>query len=264
MGLRFASPATVTLRSPTVVQVGLDPGRGLLLPDAPAGADAALRAVAAGCTAGRAALELGADDRSWLPEALAMLADAGLLTAEPRAPRRVAVVGTGPLADACRRLLRAVGGRVVAPPAPTPTGDAGVPVLVATDRVEPARHLLQDLLAAHRPHLVVRAERERAVVGPFVDVGRSPCTRCLDLVRTDLDPRWPHVLAQLCRMESLTDAATAAWVAATAVAQVRAWWAGRPPETVGTTIELDAATHRLEARRWPHHPQCGCRWTSGG
>ncbi len=258
--LRFTAPLTVTLRSPDVVQVGLDGARGLLLPDAPRGADVALRAIDRGCSPARAALELHPCDRDWLPAALAALRSSGLVTEEPPPPRVVAVVGSGTLATACRSLLTSTGVQVVARQPAARAPQQPPPVLVATQRVEPERHLLEDLQGEHRPHLVVRVEAERAVVGPFVEAGRTPCTRCLDLVRTDLDARWPHVLAQLCRMESAPDAAAAAWVAATATAQLRSWWAGRRPEAVGATIELDAATWRLEARRWPQHPECGCRW----
>lgn len=257
--VRFSAPVTVTLRSPSVVQVGLDADRGLLLPDAPPGADAALRAIARGSTAARAMLELQPRDRLWLSDAIAALGAGGLVTQDQPRRRTLVVVGSGPLAGTCRALLEASGVALVGLRPPTGPEPAA-PVLVASERVEPERHLLEDLQGEHRPHLVVRVEPERAVVGPFVEAGTTPCIRCLDLVRTDLDERWPHVLAQLCRMESAPDAAAAAWVAATATAQLRAWWAGRRPEAVGATIELDAATWHLEARRWPQHPECGCRW----
>ena len=91
--LRFTAPLTVTLRSPDVVQVGLDGARGLLLPDAPRGADVALRAIDRGCSPARAALELHPCDRDWLPAALAALRSSGLVTEEPPPPRVVAVVG---------------------------------------------------------------------------------------------------------------------------------------------------------------------------
>src|ERR1022692_4568614 len=47
------------------------------------------------------------------------------------------------------------------------------------------------------PHLAVSASEAIGVVGPLVLPGRSACLRCLDLARTDRDPAWPLILAQL-------------------------------------------------------------------
>ena len=60
-----------------------------------------------------------------------------------------------------------------------------------------AEHRTTALAAAGVPHLLGRLEVDRAVVGPGVLPGRSPCAGCLDHVRTDRDPQWPALQAQL-------------------------------------------------------------------
>ncbi len=107
-------------------------------------------------------------------------------------------------------------------------------------------------------HLVVRAEPERVVVGPFVVPGSGRLRPCTDLVRRDLDRDWPHLLAQLCRSRHTPAPRQAAWAAALASAQLAAWLAGRTPEASGATWELDAHTGGVGVTRWPRHPDCGC------
>ena len=109
-----------------------------------------------------------------------------------------------------------------------------------------------------RAHLVVRLESDRAVVGPLVVPGRTPCVRCLDLTRCHLDADWPRLLAQLCLEATAPEPSLVTWAAATAMAQVRAWTAGRMPETGGGSLELALPNYLLTARRWPAHPRCGC------
>src|SRR5215467_5801253 len=57
---------------------------------------------------------------------------------------------------------------------------------------------LPGMLAGHAvPHLAASASEAIGVVGPLVLPGRSACLRCLDLARTERDPAWPLILAQL-------------------------------------------------------------------
>ena len=46
-------------------------------------------------------------------------------------------------------------------------------------------------------HLAVTAEEAIGIVGPMVRPGQTSCLRCLHLTRSDLDPAWPLILAQL-------------------------------------------------------------------
>lgn len=268
--LRFASPVTVAMRSPTDVQVGLDAAVSLILPDAPADADRAVRAFSTWCTPGGAAAAAPAVDPGWIDQAVDALEAAGLLVASPARTDAVTLLGSGPLGPACAATVTASGIAVCTPSDTHPDAcPPGRPVLVVGETVEPDRTLLRGLVEARLPHLVVRCEPERTVVGPFVDPGRSACSRCVDLVRRDHDRRWPYLLTQLCRLRVVPDDGAVAWAAATAAAQLRAWFASGAPDTLGTTLELDHQSWTLGARRWPRHPHCGCgrdaeaqRWAS--
>lgn len=256
---RFAAPVTVALRAPDQVQVGLDSARSLVLRDAPPDADRAVRAFTTWCTPARAATAAPGIDRAWLDDALATLARAGLLEQTQHPTRAVTVLGSGPLAHACARVLAGANLAVWRPEGERVEAcRPGLPVIVASSQIEPDRALLHRLLEAELTHVIVRAEPERTVVGPFVVPGRTSCTRCLDLVRRDHDRRWPYLLTQLCRLTAHPDAGATAWAAATVTAQLRAWFATGTPDTLGATIELETETWTLGARRWPVHPHCGC------
>ena len=90
----------------------------------------------------------------------------------------------------------------------------------------PDPELAARLMRERVPHLAVSASEAIGVVGPLVLPGRSACLRCLDLARTDRDPAWPLILAQLASRQAdppACDAALAAAVAAHATAQVLAF-----------------------------------------
>jgi bacteriocin biosynthesis cyclodehydratase domain-containing protein len=113
------------------------------------------------------------------------------------------------------------------------------------------------------PHLAVSASEAIGVVGPLVIPGRSACLRCLDLARTDRDPAWPLILAQLASRQAdppACDAALAAAVAAHATAQALAF-IDRPaqvgPVTNGT-LELVLPAWQWRRRTWPPHRDCAC------
>ncbi len=121
-----------------------------------------------------------------------------------------------------------------------------------------------DLLAADRPHLAVVMTGERVVVGPLVLPGRSACLRCLDLHRTDRDPAWPHVVAQLARRRpggvTRVETASATMAGGLVALQVLAHLDGHGvPATLGRTLEVVLPDGLVERRRWPPHPSCGCQ-----
>ena len=94
--------------------------------------------------------------------------------------------------------------------------------------------------------------------------GQTACVRCLDLHRTQRDPAWPRLLAQLAtnRPQVPCDVTLAALVSATAAAQVLAWvdTARSLPATANGTLELTTPEWRFRRRSWPPHPACGCGW----
>ena len=119
------------------------------------------------------------------------------------------------------------------------------------------------LMRAGVAHLAVTAEEAIGIVGPMVRPGQTSCLRCLHLTRSDLDPAWPLILAQLVgRPASLPacDAALVAAVAAQAAIQALAFLDRDPrhaPAENGT-LELALPDWQWHRRTWPPHPACGC------
>lgn len=264
--LRQAKPVRITApviwRGSDIIQVGLDPDRSATLTQAPPEADRAIRLLLAGRTSREVHALFPSLDTTWLSTTQVQLLARGLIATPPPPHRsRIVVAGSGPLADACEDLLSASGACCRRENSDGPVARSSPHdhlVLVATDRVEPDRGLLSSMRTGGLPHLVARCEPGRTVVGPFVKVGHTPCQQCIDLVRCDLDPHWPHLLAQLCRMVVVPDPVQTAWAAATVATQVRAWWSGLEPETSYATLELDHDRQRVAVRPWRQHPACSC------
>jgi hypothetical protein len=91
----------------------------------------------------------------------------------------------------------------------------------------------------------------------------TACLRCLDLARTDRDPVWPLLLAQLsCRGAGppACDPVLAAAVAAQAASIVIAFADGEPlaHATINGTLELVVPGWQWRRRSWLPHPACCC------
>lgn len=269
---RLRRPLALTWRAAGVLQLGLD-APGLVLDGVPPGTDQAVAALAEPRSLAELGYLLPGVPSGWLSWLVEQLDAAGLLVVHDPPPGSLGLVGTGPLAEAVAATLRLAG-----LPEPVRIGhraDRADPVgrgpehwsrlgarwpaltIVATDTQEPDRALTDALLAARRAHLVVRLEADRAVVGPLVLPGATPCTRCQDLLRCRYDPAWPLLVAQLCRDRCPGDPVLLAWAAATAVVQARCHLTGGEPDVTGRTLEL-GSDHSLRTRDWPVHPQCGC------
>lgn len=259
---RLRADVSILHRPDGAVQVGLDVTDQACLPDAPPGAAALLAGLRGGVTQADLERARGAVPRAWLRTAVTTLLDAGLIVTTVPRPQPLVIVGDGPVA---RTLAWAAGAAAVSVPAGewAPEDSPGRLVLLCAETVEPDRVLTRALARAGRPHLVIRIEPERTVVGPFVAPG-TPCLTCTDLVRRDLDPDWPHLLLQLCRTRSRPGPGQAAWAAGTALAQVAAWAGGDQPDTLGATLELSAADGGLGARRWPLRPDCAAHRADAG
>ena len=263
-------------------QVGLDPARRLVLPgggptpSAPPGRlpDEAVF---------RAALPSPGDCPPPVRATVAALArDAGDRTAEVLERRASVVVhvhtfgapGSGSLADELLDVCSRVGLRLPPPhaswPAPLRAGGRAPNRVVALVGVgEPTRDTLDDHLRTHTPHLLVRLVEGRAVVGPFVDPGRTPCLRCLDAHATDADPSWPLLVEQYARAVRVprddgvpepVDTALATLALAWAARDLATYAEGGTPTTLASTVELGPRLETVEMRHWSPHPRCGCSW----
>jgi bacteriocin biosynthesis cyclodehydratase domain-containing protein len=173
-------------------------------------------------------------------------------TEPPGTPR-----GTPP-ASAARPSAKSPGRLRPGPPRPGPPRP-DLAVLVGRHPLELRAGLMREQI----PHLAAAADEAIGIVGPLVIPGRTACLRCMDLARTDRDPAWPIILAQLAGREPdplACDAPLAAAVAAHAAAQALAF-IDRPSETGAVengTLELVLPSWQWRRRTWPPHPDCGC------
>lgn len=164
--------------------------------------------------------------------------------------------------EAARERLRAA--VPSAPTAPLVQPDFVVLAPTRPDMLEDGRRLVSDGTA----HLLAEVRDTVGVVGPLVLPGRTACLRCLDLTRTDLDPDWPSLAAQLAmprRGRTACDGPLAVAVAAQAALQVLALVDGTTdPASVGGTLELALPDWRWRRRSWQVHPDCGCVLPAAG
>ncbi len=104
-----------------------------------------------------------------------------------------------------------------------------------------------------------------AVIGPLLVPGRTPCLRCLDLHKSDNDPAWPVMAAQLATAPPTVEAshtATAIAAAGLAAMQILTLFDGGEPDTLGTALEIDHLSGHIRRRRWTKHPRCACSKTT--
>jgi bacteriocin biosynthesis cyclodehydratase domain-containing protein len=204
--------------------------------------------------------------------------DGGARTLARRLTAQVRIHGAGAVGAGIAALLRRSGIGQVTEAEPgtsrpgaalAATGGAGnarggtalpdLAVLVGRPRMDLRDTLMRD----HIPHLAVAADEAIGVVGPLVIPGRTACLRCLDLARTDRDPAWPLILAQLAGREPdplACDAPLAAAVAAHAAAQALAF-IDRPADmgaAANGTLELVLPSWQWRRRTWPPHRDCDC------
>ena len=164
-------------------------------------------------------------------------------------------VGT-PRATALARVLHDAAPGLRTPP---PRGGP-VDLVVLTEHwvADPVRH--RPLMADGVPHLSIVLREASILVGPLVRPGRSPCLRCADLHRAELDLGWPRVAAQLAvaRSRCPEETSSAAVAGALAAAQILAFVDGRPGLLDGAVLEIRLPD--LLPRLWPvtAHPDCGC------
>lgn len=174
-------------------------------------------------------------------------APAGLLPSDAHRPRGVAA------ADALRR---------VAPDLDASRPGRGQATFVVLVGFTAPASLTAFAYGSRRlAHLAVWVRDGTVVVGPLVRPGHSPCLHCLDLHRSDLDPDWPAIAAQLHTAPDPGDpvpATTVLAAAAFAAHDVLTHIDGGAPATLGATVEISEPGRSIR-RQWSQHPACGCR-----
>jgi hypothetical protein len=136
--------------------------------------------------------------------------------------------------------------------------------------------------------LPVEVREGTVVVGPMSIAGRPGCPACLDRHRTDRDPCWPALSAQLALARgwlASTAGVVQVWAAAAAAAAellehldgrslsgdgaatepgFAGWSAATGPVTArGYSLELDPPGWSWHRRFWGPHPECSCSSQGG-
>ena len=160
-----------------------------------------------------------------------------------------------PRQDCAMTVLRTVNPKVrICPPAP---GAVDLVVIVQSGVADPVMY--RDLVRQDVTHLPVLVRDLDVVLGPLVQPGSGPCLRCLDLHRSDQDPRWPTVATQAASRPARGAETSLTWVGAALTAhQVLALVDGRDTAVASTSLEVTAWGPVPARRRWSAHPDCGC------
>ncbi|MEO5920093.1 MAG: hypothetical protein ABIQ01_03010 [Pseudolysinimonas sp.] len=252
MVLKLADDVPLVWRTPTSVQLGIDAPR-IVLDDVGAGEERLI-----------AALRRGISPSGW-----SMLArDAGLtedrardvlaalepvlspLSTPTTESGRVLVLGDGAIATTLAAFLSEAG-RLASPDSSPPS----LVVLVAAWVVGPEdaqRWLRRDI-----PHVPIVAADRSVTVGPFVEPGAGPCLYCGQLSRTDADPAWPAIAAQLWgrpapRLSSLTVHSVATFATRRVIARMDSG----PATALAWRLADEGATISVVPQL--PHPGCSC------
>jgi hypothetical protein len=177
--------------------------------------------------------------------------------------RREDGAGRGRRQDAVRDLVRTTSPSIRTT---LPANRQHPDVAVLTPTADAHPDLASSLQAAGVPHLVAEVHETTAVLGPFVQPGRTPCLRCRDLHRTARDPGWPRALAPFGGVDAAAsagddrpcDVVLATQLAVLAAMHVLAFVEGDPPPSAGAAIDITLPYGEQVRRERPVHPDCGC------
>ncbi len=260
------------------LQVGCEPASALLLeltPGAEPGAVARLLnelrdpASRRQLTARRRAAGLSAAEFTALLDRLVAAGKAVAPSPAQLRRLRVRVLGRSALAQRLAARLVSAGVPVlsdaVGPGALTRSRHLDCNLAVVADRllVDPPIRLA--LMKARTPHLAVGVQDGVGVIGPLVLPGHSSCLRCADLYRSELDPEWPVLAAQLAAAPTGDAPELVALTAALAcqeIAEIAGRLAdpvGAPPQTVDHRLQLRLRPAGMSLIGAPPHPRCTCR-----
>jgi hypothetical protein len=183
---------------------------------------------------------------------LAEVVPAGLAVQDERRPRATAI------ADAVRAWAPEADLR------PFPSG--AVPDLAVVAGPVGATAGRQPLLVRRaRAQLALGVRDGTAVVGPLTVPGRTACLTCVELTRTDRDPGWPALAAQLASPPDHLDlpadpCSVAGTLAAVGLAggQILEHLDGGRPASRSASLELLSGGAVIRRRQWDPHPSCPC------
>ncbi|XUK63138.1 Bacteriocin biosynthesis cyclodehydratase domain-containing protein [Plantibacter sp. RU18] len=180
------------------------------------------------------------------------------------APARVAIDGSGPVAEPLRRLLgdQCAVELVEAIDSSTSHRSVDLAVLCGDYVIAPSRYArwLRDDVA----HLPIVLGDSAVRIGPFVTPGDGPCLHCVELHRADGDPAWPAVASQLLgRRSPLDSLLLGSEIAARAARLVLRRIAADAPILAGTQLIIDASTGGIRRRVVREHSRCACRALPG-
>lgn len=114
------------------------------------------------------------------------------------------------------------------------------------------------------PYLRVLTTSRFATIGPLTLPGHTVCWSCMALHRSDVDPDWPHLLAQFDhhrRGLAPVDSGFAMLIASEAASRLlRVIDTEDPSSLVNTAVHIDARDGSVRRRHWRVHPDCPCQW----
>jgi bacteriocin biosynthesis cyclodehydratase domain-containing protein len=145
--------------------------------------------------------------------------------------------------------------------------EASVVLLIRAGEIDRAD--VDGLLRASTPHLLVRLVEAAAVLGPFVEPGRTACLRCLDAHRALDEPLAGmlvarHLAAAAERQDGVAepvDSTLATLAVAWAARDLLTYAEGDRPSTWSSTVHLAPTLATVSRTEWLRHPACGCSWT---
>lgn len=184
----------------------------------------------------------------------------GLL--ERLGPRVIESRETAPEPDLCLVFGSTPLARRIAGALPAPSGNGtgsrrplGLAVLVGDWALAPGEAV--EWMSRDIAHLPVVAADGTVVIGPVVRPGQTACLYCLHRHRTDADPAWPAIAAQLLARPTAPISPLGEVHAAVIVARAALRAAMRRDEP-GVQWRLDTGSGELTAIATLPHPECAC------
>ena len=255
----------VVWRSPTSVQIGIDPPE-VVLHNVTEIQERILSALVAGIS--RSGIEMLArshpDERDNLLDAVSGVL---IATPPPTPAAHVAVIGFGPLVDSISQILAASGVAVstAAHAVELPNPNPDLAILVGHFVIAPAVHA--HWLRRDAPHMPVVVSDSGVEIGPVVVPGATGCLLCVELHRRDADPAWPAVATQLMDRTSRAETPVLIAEAAAEASRMALHQLGRlgytvfdqTPTDATSSVHIDHVTGRRDDSLRFRHPECGCQ-----